>query len=111
MSDSEHTRMQTRPVDGTLRQAVLDRLGRTSGEVRVTQEEWDLGYCETCSFPESGFAVYVDDDLVWPTEAIKAGLGGYIYGDAEGIVEGQTLTVWGRFFSWLDNEEGWETYT
>lgn len=89
-------------VDDFLFKKVLERLVRTDGRVVIQTEEWDLGFCETCSYPESGFAVYVDDELVWPNEESLSALGGYIYADDSGwVVEGK-LSTYGYFYDWLD---------
>lgn len=89
-------------VDEFLFRKVLERLGRTDGRVVIQTEEWDLGFCETCSYPESGFAVYVDDELVWPNEESLSALGGYVYADDSGwVVEGE-LSTYGYFYDWLD---------
>lgn len=89
-------------VDEFLFRKVLDRLGRTEGHVVIQSEYWDLGFCETCSYPESGFAVYVDDELVWPNEESLSALGGYIYADDSGYVVGGELSTYGYFYDWLD---------
>lgn len=92
-------------VDEFLFRKVLERLGRTDGRVVIQTEEWDLGFCETCSYPESGFAVYVDDELVWPNEEILNVLGGYIYADDSGYVVGGELSTYGYFYDWLDGAD------
>lgn len=89
-------------VDEFLFRKVLDRLGRTEGRVVIQSEHWDLGFCETCSYPESGFAVYVDDELVWPNEESLSALGGYVYADDSGYVVGGELSTYGYFYDWLD---------
>ena len=40
------------------------RTGKT-GRVTVRHEEWDMGMCETCSWPQTGFSVYIDNELVY----------------------------------------------
>ena len=97
--------MKTVRIDDSLREAVLKRLGRTEGLVEVTHEEWDLGFCDTCSYPEHGFAVYVDKNLVWPLSSPP--WGGYIFAEDKGYVSEGKLTAWGVFFKWLDGSS-WE---
>lgn len=92
--------LKTVRIDDSLREAVLKRLGRTEGLVEVTHEEWDLGFCDTCSYPEHGFAVYVDKKLVWPLYSRP--WGGYTFADDKGYVSGGKLSAWGVFFKWLD---------
>lgn len=92
-------------IDADLSQRVLDRLGLESGEVEVRSEEWDLGFCDTCSHLERGFSVYVDGQQVWPSKDYLRNFGGYIYADGEGVVEGETLSVFGYFFEWLEGAD------
>lgn len=89
-------------IDEFLFKKVLERLGRTSGRVVIQSEHWDLGFCDTCSYPERGFAVYVDDALVWPNEESLRALGGYLYADNCGYVVGGELSTYGYFYDWLD---------
>lgn len=69
--------------------AVRYRTGKT-GKVTVQHEEWDLGYCETCSWPETGFAVYVDDERVYGPDS------------AGQIVDGGRIEFYGFFIGFLD---------
>lgn len=96
---------KTVEVDEAFTQRVLQRLGRTEGKVQVRSEEWDLGFCDTCSHLERGFSVYVDDKQVWPNDDYLSNFGGYIYADEQGAVEGNTLTTFGYFFEWLDGND------
>lgn len=94
----------THTINGNLRKMVLARLGLTEGVVTVQEEKWDFGFCDTCSWPESGFSVQVDGNLVWPSKEYLNHFGGYIYADNEGRVEGKTLTSYGHFNAWLHGE-------
>lgn len=89
------------PIDDSLRRAILERIGRPTGAVTVTEETYGLGFCDTCSYVLDGFAVKVDGEIVWPSDEHLAAEGGCIYLDEEGRVDGGTLTTWGHFFDWL----------
>jgi len=93
------------PIDDFLKKKVLSRLDKDSGDVMVSAEYWDLGFCDTCSCPESGFAVYVDEKLVWPNEESLRAMGGYIYADDSGRVISGKLSTYGYFFEWLDRKD------
>ena len=76
------------PIDGDLADRVRARVGaEESAFVEIREEEWDLGYCDTCSYPEEGFSVYVDGKQVWPDEEYLSVFGGVAFADADGIVE------------------------
>lgn len=92
-------------IDEFLFEKVRQRLGLSAGEVVIQTEEWDLGFCGTCSYPENGFAVYVDDELVWPNDESLSVLGGYIYADASGTIINGELSTYGYFFDWLDGKD------
>lgn len=92
-------------IDDVLADRVRARLGVTEGEVKVTSEEWDLGFCDTCSYPEEGFAVYLNDKLVYPNDEKLSAVGGYVYADADGAVRNNALTSWGVFFDWLEGKD------
>lgn len=94
----------THVIDGNLRNMVLTRMGLTEGTVTIQEEEWDLGMCDTCSYPESGFSVKVNDNLVWPSDEYLQHFGGYIYADREGDITGNELTSYGHFNAWLHGE-------
>lgn len=98
-------KQETAQIDDYLAGKILSRLGRTEGEVRVNKETWDLGMCETCSMPEEGFAVYVDNALVWPNDEVLRAHGGYIYADDKGEVVGGELSTYGYFFDWLAGKD------
>lgn len=95
-------------IDGNLKKRVLRRVGKTTGEVDVREERWDFGYCDTCSYPEEGFSVYVDGRQVWPSDEYLAGQGGYIYADDQGVVSGRSLSSWGYFHDWLEGRTNFD---
>lgn len=101
MENSENTV----PIDDYLKKKVLARLGLNDGDVQVNKETWDLGFCDTCSWPEEGFAVYVNNNIVWPSDEYIGTYGGYIYADKNGRVRDNALSTYGYFFEWLDGEE------
>ena len=69
--------------------AVRHRTGKT-GRVTVRHEEWDMGYCETCSWPITGFAVYIDGERVYGP-------------DSDGqIVDDERIEFEGFFVGFLD---------
>lgn len=92
----------TNRINGTLKRRVLARLNRTNGNVEIREESWDFGMCDTCSYPEIGFSVYVDGQQVWPSDDYLREFGGYIYADDQGYVTGRTLTTYGQFDNWLN---------
>lgn len=96
---------KTATIDESLSRRILERLGRTEGKVTVQSEEWDSGFCDTCSHLEEGFAVYVDNELVWPNDDLLNNFGGWVYADDRGTVIGKTLSTFGYFFEWLDGED------
>lgn len=88
-------------IDGALRQRVLERVGfGTSVDIR--EEQWDLGFCDTCSSPDSGFSVHVDGVQVWPDPEYLEYFGGVVFADREGGVDGGALSSWGQFDNWLN---------
>ena len=93
---------QTVAIDDTLSRRILNRLGLQSGTVTVTEESWNMGLCDTCSWPQEGFAVHVNGELVYPNDETLNSFGGYTHADAAGYVNGNQLTSWGAFFHWLD---------
>lgn len=96
----------THRINGALKKRVLNRLGRTQGDVDIREEEWDFGGgCTTCSFPEDGFSVYVDGEQVWPSDELLNFQGGVHFADTEGYVNGRTLTSYGQFDRWLRGED------
>lgn len=99
---NDYNRKTVKLIDEFLFEKVRQRLGLSTGEVVIQTEEWDLGFCETCSYPENGFAVYVDDELVWPNDESLSALGGYIYADDSGTIVNGELSTYGYFFDWLD---------
>lgn len=99
---------QTIPIDGMLKQRILNRLGREAGRVEIQEEEeWDLGFCDTCSYPETGFAVYVDGELEWPRAESLEAQGGRAYGDSCGHIDPSSgelvLSDYALFDAWLRN--------
>lgn len=94
-------------VDDSLRRRVLARLGRDEGNVEVREERWDFGFCDTCSWPEEGFSIYVDGELVWPSDEYLREFGGYIYADDQGSLDGSRLSSFGQFDNWL-NSRPWD---
>lgn len=98
----DYNRQTVKLIDEFLFEKVRQRLGLSTGEVVIQTEEWDLGFCGTCSYPEYGFAVYVDDELVWPNDESLSALGGYIYADNSGTIVKGELSTYGYFFDWLD---------
>lgn len=102
---NDYNRQSVKLIDEFLFEKVRQRLGLSAGEVVIQTEEWDLGFCETCSYPEYGFAVYVDDELVWPNDEILSALGGYIYADNSGTIINGELSTYGYFFDWLDGKD------
>lgn len=96
---------KTVPIDEFLSKKILDRLDLKEGKVTVANESWDLGFCDTCSWAEYGFAVYVDGNLVWPNDESLSALGGYVYADDRGEVVGGELSTYGYFFEWLDRKD------
>ena len=101
----DYNRQTVKLIDEFLFEKVRQRLGLSAGEVVIQTEEWDLGFCGTCSYPESGFAVYVDDELVWPNDESLSALGGYIYADNSGTIINGELSTYGYFFDWLDGKD------
>lgn len=99
---NDYNRKTVKLIDEFLFEKVRQRLGLKTGKVVIQTEEWDLGFCETCSYPENGFAVYVDNELVWPNEESLSALGGYIYADDSGTIVNGELSTYGYFFDWLD---------
>lgn len=96
---------ESKPIDDYLKQKILERVGYDKGNVTITNQEWDLGMCETCSWPQTGFAVYVDNELVWPNDEYLSEFGGYIYADDSGAVKGGELSTYGYFFDWLAGKD------
>ena len=96
---------ETQPIDDYLKQKILQRLGYNKGMVTITNQEWDLGMCDTCSWPEAGFSVYVDNKLVWPNDEYLRNFGGYIYADDSGTVKSGKLSTYGYFFDWLAGKD------
>lgn len=94
-------------INGTLKARILARLGRTEGVVSINEEHWDDGFCETCSFPESGFSVLVDGEIVWPSREYLDEFGGRYDADRDGYVSGKKLSSFGQFDAWL-NSRPWE---
>jgi len=88
-------------IDGALKARVLAKLGRTEGHVEINHESWDFGFCSTCSYPESGFSVKVDGEVVWPAPEYLDEFGGINFADDQGYVRGSSLTVYGQFDAWL----------
>ena len=56
---------------GTLRDMVLAKVGNTNPEAEVTiiEHNWNSGYCETCSYPETDFKITVDGAVVFDTQS------------------------------------------
>ncbi|GAA1639407.1 hypothetical protein GCM10009700_27930 [Brevibacterium sanguinis] len=98
---------QTRPADDYMRAKVLERIGRDEGRVEFVMEEWDFGFCDTCSWPESGLAVKVDGETVYPSDEVLAAFGGNSIGDDEAEVKsGEVIaSQYSRFFDWLDGKD------
>lgn len=90
-------------IGEALANRVRARTGLT-GPVRIDEESWDSGVCDTCSYPESGFSVWVGDKLVWPSEGKIYSVGGYVYADDDGHVSGDKLVLswYGYFDRWLN---------
>ena len=90
-------------ADDALNQRILMRVGKTGGVVQIEQAEWNLGFCDTCSWPEDGLAVYVDREQVWPNPDVLARIGGNQIGDADasygdGVVR---VSQYSLFYDWL----------
>lgn len=90
-------------ADDALRRRILKRVGKTAGDVRIEQAEWDFGFCDTCSWPRDGLAVHVDGEQVWPNPEVLAYLGGNQMGDdaahyGDGVVR---VTQYSLFYDWL----------
>ena len=94
-------------IDEALNDRIRKRIGRDSAVVDIREESWNEGMCETCDWPTSGFAVYADNKLVWPSEDYLENFGGYIYADESGEVYGNNLSTYGEFDRWLQND-GWD---
>lgn len=56
---------------GALRKMVLDKIQYAGdydqARVTITEENWNSGYCETCSCPETDFHLQVDGTTVFST--------------------------------------------
>ena len=90
-------------ADDALKQRILMRVGKTEGLVQIEQAEWNLGFCDTCSWPEDGLAVYVDGEQVWPNSDVLARIGGNRIGDVDasygdGVVR---VSQYSLFYDWL----------
>lgn len=99
---------KSRPADDYLRGKVLKRIGSTTGHVEFVMEEWDPGFCDTCTWPESGLAVKVDGHVVYPNDEVLAAFGGCVYGDEDVEVVGGKITElsqYAHFFDWLDSKD------
>lgn len=94
-------------INGTLKRRILARLGRKTGKVTINEEQWDDGFCETCSYPEDGFSVHVDGETVWPSSDYLEEFGGRYDADRDGFITGRTLSTFGQFDAWL-NERPWD---
>lgn len=81
------------PASADLSARVLARLGISKGDVTLVEHYWDSGYCETCSYTEVQFQVWVDNDVVFEVDK-------YDYTADVGSVE--DLTVFGKFNDWLN---------
>lgn len=101
----------TEPVF-SLEKKVLDRLGRTSGNIEFHNVSINLGFCDTCDYPVDGFSVTVDGEQVWPSNEVLAVMGGYSVLDEEGSYdekrESLRFTKMGDFFLWLSGMTGEE---
>lgn len=110
MSINDHFYV-TEPVF-SLEKKVLERLGRTSGNVEFHNVSINLGFCETCDYPVDGFSVTVDGEQVWPSDEVIAEVGGYTTLDEEGsydeVRESLCFTKMGDFFLWLSGMTGVE---
>lgn len=110
MSANDHFYV-TEPVF-SLEKKVLERLGRTSGNVEFHNVSINLGFCETCDYPVDGFSVTVDSEQVWPSDEVIAEVGGYATLDEEGFYdegrESLRFTKMGDFFLWLSGMTGAE---
>ena len=94
-------------VDEKLNARVRERIGSEDATISISQESWNDGFCETCDWPTTGFAVYADGVQVWPSEDYLNNFGGYIYADESGEVHGDKLSTYGEFDRWLKND-GWD---
>jgi len=90
-----------------LEDRIRRRIARDNATISIIEEEWNSGFgsCDTCSWPESGFAVYADDELVWPSKEYLETFGGYIYADDKGYFTSGVLSVYGQFDQWLNGED------
>lgn len=101
-------KFESRPADNYMRTKVLERIGSTTGRVEFVMEEWDFGYCDTCSWPETGLAVKVNGHVVYPNDEVLAAFGGCVYGDDGVEVSGGRITErsqYAHFFDWLDGKD------
>lgn len=92
-------------VDETLKERIRKRLARDSAEIEIREESWDFGFCDTCSYPEDGFSVYADGELVWPSENYLRSFGGVGFADDRGSIRGNRLSTYGYFDKWLSGVE------
>jgi len=76
-------------VFGDLADRIRLRAG-AEGPVKIIEKYWNSGYCETCSYDEHDFRVYVNGVEVWDSsyEYVPDGVNG--------------LTSFGEFNSWLE---------
>jgi hypothetical protein len=82
---------------GELRRMVLVRAGldpESESKVTITEENWNSGYCETCSNPETDFRIAIDGGVVFDTQ-----------GDYRARYEANPYTTFGVLQWWLTNKD------